>query len=401
MSLIYSTVLIVAGFILGILVAFMLGIIQKNIRQKEIDTMISSVESNFENLSYKALKGATEELLKLAKEQSESERRLSTQELDSKKGLIDQQIKNMNDLMEKVRSDIGTFEKDREQKFGEINSTIKIAVESTYKLLDATNLLNRTLTSTKSRGQWGERMAEDIINMVGLIKGKNYLQQNVGNESGTRPDFTFILPKNLKLNMDVKFPLNNYIKYIDAQSETEKNHHQGEFLKDVKQRIKEVTTKEYINPLDNTLDYVLLFIPNEGIYSFIHECDSSIVDQAIKTKVVLCSPLSLFSFLVVVRQAVDSFVLEKKSNEVISQFGAFFKQWNLFKKDFEALGKSIESVQRKFNQLYSTRTNQLEKPLNKIESFREELGLEVDSEITSQDLNNEILLTEDTNENES
>jgi DNA recombination protein RmuC len=57
---------------------------------------------------------------------------------------------------------------------------------------------------------------------------------------------------------------------------------------------REVTTREYINPEQNTVDYVLLFIPNEQILSFIHEQDSFILDKGIKNRVIFCSPLTPF-----------------------------------------------------------------------------------------------------------
>ncbi len=74
-------------------------------------------------------------------------------------------------------------------------------------------------------------------------------------------DFMFLLLNNLKLNMDVKFPLDNYLKYLETQSEVDKAKYRTAFLNNAKARVKEVTTREYINPDDNTVDCVLLFIP--------------------------------------------------------------------------------------------------------------------------------------------
>lgn len=96
--------------------------------------------------------------------------------------------------------------------------------------------------------------------------------------------------------MDVKFPLDNYIKYLETESDTDKEKYRKEFIKDVKVKIKEVTTREYINPEQNTIDYVILFIPNEQIYTFIHEQDKIILDEALKNKVIVCSPITLLRY---------------------------------------------------------------------------------------------------------
>jgi DNA recombination protein RmuC len=143
----------------------------------------------------------------------------------------------------------------------------------------------------------------------------------------------------------------------------------------VKARIKEVTTRDYINPEQNTVDYVLLFIPNEQIYAFIHEQDSTILDDGIKNKVVFCSPITLFAVLAIIRQAIDNFTLERTSNEILSLLGAFKKQWDRFLKELEILGKRIGDVQRDYDALTTTRKKQLERPLLKIEDLRTQRGL--------------------------
>jgi DNA recombination protein RmuC len=213
-------------------------------------------------------------------------------------------------------------------------------------------------------------MAEDVLRLVGFIENVNYLKQKTLQGAGTRPDFTFLLPRNLKLNMDVKFPLDNYMKFLEASSEVEKAKFRNDFLRDVRERIKEVTTRDYINPEQNTLDYVLLFIPNEQIYAFIHEQDSSILDSGIKSKVVLCSPLTLVAVLAVIRQAVDNFALEQTSTEILSLLGSFKKQWDAFLQKMEVLGKRIDDAQKEYESLVTTRRRQLERPLSKIEELR-------------------------------
>ncbi|MBW1700963.1 MAG: DNA recombination protein RmuC, partial [Deltaproteobacteria bacterium] len=260
--------------------------------------------------------------------------------------------------------------KDRIEKFGELTSQLKSAGVQTAALMQTTNTLREALASTKIRGQWGERMAEDVLRMAGFVENINYLKQKSIEGIGTRPDFTFILPKDLKLNMDVKFPLDNYMKFLEAETDLERSEFRNDFLRDVKARIKEVTTREYINPEQNTLDYVLLFIPNEQIYAFIHEADSAILDNSIKSKVVLCSPITLFAVLAVIRQAVENFALERTSNEILSLLGSFNKQWNEFLKKLEVLGKRIGDAQKEYEALMTTRRRQLERPLNRIEELR-------------------------------
>ena len=383
---------LIPGFVLGLMVAFVLRFIQgksareladelfresESHRRETIDAILESVKSSFGTLSLDALSKSTEEFLKLAQTKLNSEREGSARDLDEKKVLIDGQLKRMTAELNNVSSLVKELEKDRAEKFGELAGRLKTTHEQTSALMQTTNSLREILASTKARGQWGERMAEDVLRLAGFMENVNYLKQKTIDSSGLRPDFTFLLPRDLKLNMDVKFPLDNYMKYVEAPSDGEKVRFRNDFLRDVKARIKEVTSREYVNPEQNTLDYVLLFIPNEHIYAFIHEQESSILDEGIRNGVVLCSPVTLFAVLAVIRQSVDNFTFERTSKEMLSLFGRFHKQWNDFIKKFELLGKRIQDTQKEYETLVTTRRRQLERPLNRIEEIRVQRGLPV------------------------
>ncbi|TET93176.1 MAG: DNA recombination protein RmuC [Desulfobacteraceae bacterium] len=383
---------LIIGFGLGLVAALLLRFIQGKTakelaeelfheteahKKADMDRIIDNIKASFGNLSLEALSKSTEEFLKLAKARLESEREIGFKELDAKKGLIDQQLHQMNSKLSDVSKLMKELEKDRVEKFGELASQLKTATQQSAVLMQTTNLLREALASTKARGQWGERMAEDVLRLAGFIENVNYLKQKSIDGAGSRPDFTFILPKDLRLNMDVKFPLDNYLRFLETNLELEKVKFRNDFLRDVKARVKEVTTREYINPEQNTVDYVLLFIPNEQIYSFIHEQDSSILDEGIKNRVIFCSPITLFAVLAVIRQAVDNFALEKTSNEVLSLLGLFKNQWGEFLKKLDLLGKRIEDTQKEYELLTTTRRRQLERPLNKIDDLRSQRGLPV------------------------
>ncbi|RLB40155.1 MAG: DNA recombination protein RmuC, partial [Deltaproteobacteria bacterium] len=268
------------GFALGFLAAFALRIVhtktadtlarqimEKSEAEKKaaLDNILAEVKTSFGDLSFEALRKSTEEFLKLAKARLDAEREVSSKELEAKKALIDAQLKKMNTELENVSLLVRDLEKDRATKFGQLASQLKASQEQISQLLKTTSALREALASTKARGQWGERMAEDVLRVAGFVENVNYLKQKAVAGAGTRPDFTFLLPKDLKLNMDVKFPLDNYLRFLEADTDIEKQKFKNNFLRDVKARIKEITTRDYINPEQNTLDYVLLFIPNEQV----------------------------------------------------------------------------------------------------------------------------------------
>lgn len=370
---------LVGAFILGAVffsLAFMLTN-RKNQKQKDMETdyLLEKVKGAFSDLSMDALSKSSNELIKLAQAKLETQRQLGTKELETKKNLIDQELKNLNKQLEDVSGLVKELEKDRINKFGRLSNLLEGVSRQNKELNEVTSNLRRALSSTNARGQWGERMAEDVLKMAGFIENINYLKQKTLTGSNLRPDFTFLLPNQLKLNMDVKFPLNNYMKYVEAKAEVDKTMYCNKFLSDVKARVKEVTSKDYIDPQENTVDYALLFIPNEQIYVFINETDRTIIDEAIKNKVIICSPMTLFAVLAIIRQAVDNFTLERTSSEILTLLSTFKKQWLLFVLKFEKLGTKIEEAQAEYESLNTTRVRQLEKPLNQIELLRNQKRL--------------------------
>jgi len=329
---------LIGGLLLGLVIAYVLKVFQarssKEIaselyreneeqRKAQVEGVIESVKDSFARLSLEALAKSTDEFLKLARARLESEREISISELAAKKNLIDQQLDRMNGELEKVSKLMIDLERDRIDKFGQLTTHLKMAGEQTATLMRTTQSLREALASTKVRGQWGERMAEDVLRIAGFIENVNYLKQTSLDSGGSRPDFTFLLPRDLKLNMDVKFPLDNYLRYLEAESDAERIKFRDTFMRNVRDKIKEVTTRNYINAGDNTVDYVLLFIPNEHIYAFIHNQDSSLLDDGIRNKVIFCSPLTLFAILAVIRQAVDNFAIENTSKEIFVSHGSF------------------------------------------------------------------------------
>jgi DNA recombination protein RmuC len=357
------------GFLIGLVVGAALIFFILRLQRKE-------TESSFAILSREALRKNSEDFLQLANQTLSTQAQKGAGELETKKQLIDQTLQSIKNDLNKVEKLVSDSEQARIKSAAEINTTLKSTAQQTEKLQVTTGKLQAALANTKVRGQWGERMAEDVLRFIGFVEGINYLKQKSQEAVATRPDYSFLLPQDLKLNMDVKFPLDSYLKYVDEDNGTVKEVYRQQFLKDARQRIKEVTTRDYINPADHTLDYVLVFIPSEQVFCFIHENDRDIMEESIKNKVILCSPLTLYAILAVIRQQVDNFRLQTTASQMLSFFGMFNKQWAEYKKCNEAMGNKIRQALEEYENLCNTRTRMLERPLKNIEDLRKERGIE-------------------------
>ena len=257
-------------------------------------------------------------------------------------------------------------------------------------LKNVTSRLNLTLSSNQKRGNWGEIQVEKILEDSGLVKGQNFETQKPM-ESGKIPDVTLNLPEGQILNLDVKFPLNNYMKYLDVIQKRENSIDESDydlldksaselkndFLSDVRKRVNEVTKEGYIDPKNNTIDYALLFVPVEGIFQFIVENELEltngkidIYNEAIEKNIIMVPPSLLLVYYSTIKNAVETFSLQDKARDLIDLHKVFLTQWEKYRKQIEGLQTSITSLQNKYDELTNVRSNELFKVVEKIDDLK-------------------------------
>ncbi|NNE75290.1 MAG: DNA recombination protein RmuC, partial [Acidimicrobiales bacterium] len=195
------------------------------------------------------------------------------------------------------------------------------------------------------------------------------LGKQVALASGGILDVTFLLPRGMRLHMDAKFPLDNYAKYLEGTDDQVKDSAAKQFRTDVRTRVKDLAARNYTDG-DDTVDCVLLFIPNEAVYNFLHENDPDIIDVALGKQVVLCSPFTLFSVLAVVRQSVENFKLTQRSSEILTELGRFREEWGRFSTHLEKVDKQMNTLYNSFESLTSTRVNKMVKTLDRIDRLQ-------------------------------
>jgi DNA recombination protein RmuC len=330
---------------------------------------------------------AVEQAVTMSREQLGAHTQASDAALAGRQQLIDQRL---GEVQTRVETDIDRLAQLVQQlgqatseRFGQVDRSLQVHAEITQVLSSTTNSLREALASSNARGQWGERMAEDVLRLAGFHEGVNYRKRTaVEGEGRGIPDFTFLLPKGHVLFMDVKFPMAAYLKYLDATSEAERAAHRTAFVRDVRARVRELARRDYAGTDDrSTVDNVLLFVPNETVSAFIHECDNGLIEEALTSNVVICSPLTLFAFLGVIRQAFDNFVIEETSQEILQLLGKFGQQWGKYTESVEKVKRQFDSVSRAFDELATTRRRQLERPLNAIEDLRRKQRLPIDGQL--------------------
>jgi DNA recombination protein RmuC len=338
-------------------------------KTKEVELLTSNMRDSVKALTSDLITGGVKQLNEAARDSLSKYTSDNQSALESKKALIDQSLESMNVKLEKVSVLVRELETVRAEKYGELSKQLVDASSATTRLSDAADQLRGILSNPTARGQWGERLAEDVLRAAGLVEGINYGKQ-LPMASGCRPDFTFNLPNGLILNMDVKFPLDNYLRSFECTSESDRKLCTEQFKRDVQKTIKQVHERGYIDVTEKTVDYAILFVPNERVLSFLNECDATAIDGALRNRVVICSPFTLYAVLVVVRQAMDNFTFAQTTSEMLELHGVFNREWTKFKGAFDGIKESIDDLQEAFEVLTTTRRRKLDGVLDKIDELR-------------------------------
>jgi DNA recombination protein RmuC len=309
----------------------------------------------------------------------EGDRALAGSELDRRRVLIDRGLASLTEELGRVTELVRDLDAQRGAKLDVLSGVLQEQRLGVAELARTTADLREALSSTRARGQWGERMAEDVLTLAGFLEGVQYVKQKAVTGGTGIPDFTFLMPGDRVLYMDVKFPFDNYLRYLETTDAAEEARHRSAFLRDVRAKVKELAQRRYQASGGSPLDCVLLFIPNEQLYTFVQEHDPGVLDDALTHQIVMCSPLTLFAVLAVVRQAVDSFRTERAANEILAVLGGFREQWDRYVERVDVLGRQLETARRSYDELAGPRRRQLERQLDRVDDLRRAHGLAGDA----------------------
>lgn len=353
-DLILILVVIVLGFIsLGWLVFWLLS------RKTEA--------VNIEDVVNKVFGMSVGKIAQQSKQVLEAEKEAISVDLDNKQRTIEKLVRDLKDDIKGRQEEIRSLEQDRVKKFGELTSQLESHRELTNELRVSTQQLAKVLSNNQQRGEWGERIIEDLLQSNGLIEGVHYVRQTTVGEG--RPDIMLLLPNHRNVPVDVKFPYSEIQKMSVAETKDARAMHEKQFERDLRTKIDKVAA--YIHPEEETLDYAIMFVPNEMIFSYLNQKFPSLVDEAISKRVIIVSP---FTFLIVARTVMESyrnFMMEDKLRDVIKHVSGFVMEWVKFKDQFAKYGRSIETLQKDYEQINGTRVRQMDKRIEKIEGYRQ------------------------------
>jgi len=325
-------------------------------------------EEQLQKLVHQALSLSSTQIAQQSKQILQGEKEIIQTDLNNKHQAIQKLVEQLKTEIDQRQVEIRELERDRNKTYASVREAITQHQEITKELKTTTEALSKVLSNNQQRGAWGERIIEDLLQSSGLIEGVHYLRQSKLGTTTDRPDITLLLPNKRVVPIDVKFPLSEMQKLAATDNKAERLAHEKQFGIDVRQKIRKVAL--YIKPEEDTLDYAILFVPNEMIFSYINQKYPDIITEAMQMRVMIVSP---FTFLIVARTIMESyrnFMMESNLRTIVKYIGEFAKEWEMFVGEFDQFGQTIGKLDEKYRKIRDTRNKQMNRRIDQIQKLQ-------------------------------
>lgn len=330
---------------------------QRDTAQKEVDLLKEQMQQN-EQERAKALS----QQLALAKEQLQN----ATQEIlkQREETLSKTNVEQIGNVVTPLKEQLVAMQKQVNESIKtttDNKASLERAIEDLIKQTkmigdDANNLAKALKNESKTQGNWGEMLLDKLLESSGLVKGIHYdvqvtLRDAMGkavthDETGKRliPDVVIHYPDGKDCVVDSKVSLSDYIDYMEATDEAEKERALSRHLVSVRKHVKELCGKDYssyIKPPRTTMAYTIMFIPNESAMQLALQNDTTLWREAFDKGVCIASEQNLLIILRMIQMAWIQVQQAQNQQEVFEQARKLLDRVSDFLERFDKVGDWI------------------------------------------------------------
>lgn len=253
----------------------------------------------FAAASQDALRLNSEQFLGLAEARFKALQEAAQVDLEGRQKSIDALVKPVNEGLEKLDTRLQAFDKERATSHSALAEQLRQMAESHKELSGGTRELVAALRSPQTRGQWGEMQLRRVVEIAGMLAHCDFVEQeSVRDEDRLlRPDMIVRLPGQKAVVVDAKAPLRAYLDALEAGDGAEQDAHLTDHARQVRERVVELSSKDYWRQFSDSPDFVVLFLPGEAFFSAAFRKDPGLLDFAVARRVIPASPTTLITLL--------------------------------------------------------------------------------------------------------
>ena len=317
----------------------------------------SSTSSN-ELVGLKALLEKSEERLKEAESKNESQAKIATQ------------MEEMRATVERMRVQAQEAAEKRVASEVELKSTINEMRTASTNLFDETRKIAGALSSSQSRGKFGEAQLELLLEQAGLREGIEYDAQRSTTDADSSgiPDVTVKMPGNARLFIDSKFPFERFLDAFATEDQALRDEYLASHTKDLLKHVDALSKRGYHKSAGSP-DFVVLFLPFETLLAEALRLDPMLLEKAFKVGVTIATPTSMMALLRTVGHIFTRNKLAENADDITKVASTFLKNITLLHSKIVAVGKAINNTSKAYEDLIPTAEKTVLSPAKKISAL--------------------------------
>jgi DNA recombination protein RmuC len=317
-----------------------------------VDKAEEQLRASFDALASAALRGATEEFLKLADQKLGNVQKDAVAEIGKRQQAFDELIKPIRDTLTHVDQKIGESEKSRLTTSTSIETLLKDIHQQQERMRSETQNLVRALRTPSVRGRWGEMQLRRVVELAGMLDYCDFDEQPtlVGDAGRQRPDLIVKLPGGRTIVIDAKVPLEAYLDAQDAPEEAVRAQRMSDHARQVREHMTKLGAKNYWEQVQPSPEFAVMFLPGEAFFQSALQHDQQLIDYGVRARVFPASPLTLIALLQVVSQGWRQERMARNAEEIQLLGKELYSRVAKMTEYMDTLRMRLDSTVRAFNE---------------------------------------------------
>jgi DNA recombination protein RmuC len=303
------------------------------------------LKESFQALSSEALSKNNESFLNLAKTTLEKYQEGAKGDLDKRQEAINKTVEPVGIALKTFNERVEKIEERRTQTDASLKQQLQQLAESQVQLSKTTGSLVQALRAPQVRGQWGEMQLRRTVEMAGMINYCDFEEQasvETGDGQRQRPDMIIRLPNERVVVVDSKVPLAAYLDALQSEDPDHQKERMVAHARHIRDHIKGLSAKSYWTQFDNAPEFVVLFIPNETIFSAALEQDPELIELGVLNKVILATPTTLIALLKAIAYGWQQEAIACEAKDIAALGKELYERVSVVTGHFTKLGKSLD-----------------------------------------------------------
>ena len=310
---------------------------------------LADLREAFKALSADALKQTAPEFLRLA-EQSFGKLQ------ETAKGDLAQRQEAIKGLVEPLKQQLDNYQKRLQQSetaqadtLGKVKEQLTALAASSQTLAVETAQFRSVLKSNQARGRWGEETLRRVVEAAGMSAHCDFTEQKAGDDLDKRPDLIVRLPGDRLIIVDAKVPELDFLSALEVADATKRTESLAAHAGKLKATIKTLADRDYPSQFPNALDYVVLFLPAESLFSAALEGDHDLIVWAANKRIMLATPASLIALLRSVSVSWQQHAQTENAQKIADSARDLYSRVVTFTEHFERIRDGLEKANDAYN----------------------------------------------------